>query len=176
MFQLEQVYQRSQNSLMSRAIEKADIENATAELGRRAEELRLHNLPKMLQAELALKFAEIETQKSAAGLNYQQIKKVKADTAKSWLEAYGFKISNDTAERLSDFTVGSAAMDFLAPYEDYYGVNRHYNRVGKVIGGIGTLFGVGAGLLLNRARKGLPKLQVGNTRQTGEYEFTSTYK
>lgn len=113
MFQLEQVYQRSQNSLMSRAIEKADIENATAELGRRAEELRLHNLPKMLQAELALKFAEIETQKSAAGLNYQQIKKVKADTAKSWLEAYGFKISNDTAERLSDFTVGSAASDFL---------------------------------------------------------------
>lgn len=125
MFQLQQDYQRRQNTLMERTIKEQELKNVAQEIINEAEQLKLDNLPKELAASLALTAAMTYRENMAGNLSKQEIENKIAEKVETEARAAGVKFANKIARKTAAYQVKTAAANaFLAENMKY----------GKVVG------------------------------------------
>ena len=121
MFQLQQDYQRRQNTLMERTIRKQELDNYALDIANKAAELNLKNLPKQIAANLALTFAQIDAQQAAGELSRESAKNQKAMSVLVETQNSGLKVSQQDAHDLAEIQKQSAEND---KYGRYVGLGR----------------------------------------------------
>lgn len=121
MFQLQQDYQRRQNTLVERTIRKQELDNYAQDISNKAAELNLKNLPKQLAANLALTFAQIDAQEAAGQLSRESAMLQKKNAILAETQNEGLKVSQKDAHDLAEI---KKQADENMKYGKYVGLGR----------------------------------------------------